>query len=323
MGALHAGHMSLIRQAAQENAHVIVSIFVNPTQFAAHEDLDTYPRTWDADMKILNELNPELATTDADAGCAGCIRAVFAPTSQTMYPASPPSSDPNGSGSFVTITPLSSILEGQSRPTFFRGVTTVCMKLFNIVDPDKVYFGQKDVQQTVVVKRMVADFFLPTEVRIVPTLREADGLALSSRNVYLGERRRRVSKVLYASLKQGEDVHASGAKSRAAILAAVEDAIRSVGRQQDGLDPALRTRFELEYLSLADPDTLEEVEEADSTRGAVLSGAIKMLPLEAPQRGEDTGLGGGRSAVRLIDNLVLKPQKELDKSATAGDGLRS
>ena len=179
MGALHDGHVSLVRQAAADNREVFVSVYVNPTQFGVNEDLDSYPKTWDSDMKKLEELDRELAGTEG----SGRITAIFAPSTRTMYPTLPPDSEIPGKGSFVTITPVGSLLEGASRPVFFRGVATVCMKLFNIVNPERVYFGQKDVQQTVVIRRMVKDFHLNIDVKIGPTRREPDGLAMSSRNV--------------------------------------------------------------------------------------------------------------------------------------------
>ncbi|PQE26224.1 pantoate-beta-alanine ligase protein [Rutstroemia sp. NJR-2017a BBW] len=207
MGALHTGHLSLIRLAAAENSNVVVSIYVNPTQFGLHEDLDSYPKTWDADCKMLRDLDRELA----ENGNMGKIAAVFAPTTETMYPSGRPSQEVNAKGSFVTITPVGELLEGSSRPTFFRGVATVCMKLFNIVLPEK---------------------------------------------------------------------------------------------QQ--LEPEERVKFEVDYISLADPETMEEIKEIDETKGAILSGAIKMLPVESPQEGEDLGAAGG-PPVRLIDNIILKP----------------
>lgn len=145
MGALHEGHISLIRQAAAENTDILVTIFVNPTQFGVNEDLDSYPRTWDSDVAKLEELNNELARL---GGQHGRVTGLLAPTPNVMYPTLPPSSEVDGHGSFVTITPLSHKLEGASRPVFFRGVATVCMKLFNIATADRAYFGQKDVQQT-------------------------------------------------------------------------------------------------------------------------------------------------------------------------------
>ncbi|KAI9827164.1 MAG: pantothenate synthase [Thelocarpon impressellum] len=313
MGALHDGHLSLIRRAAQENTDVFVSIYINPTQFGANEDLDSYPQTWAADIEKLKELDQGLAEANdaegqASSGGRGRISAVFAPTTKTMYPSLPPSSDPAGQGSFVNITPLASLLEGQSRPTFFRGVATVCMKLFNIMTPDRVYFGQKDIQQTVVIKRMVKDFGMGVDVVVVPTSREPDGLAMSSRNVYLGKRRRKVATVLSQTLGAAEWRHAEGFRTRADILYPALQLVASVARQQQELEPSLRVLFDVDYISLADPDSLEEVDEVEDGRGAILSGAIKMLPIEKPQAGEDRGLGGGETSVRLIDNIILQPR---------------
>ncbi|OKP12300.1 Pantoate--beta-alanine ligase [Penicillium subrubescens] len=142
MGALHEGHLSLIQEAARENTDVFVSIYVNPTQFGVNEDLSSYPRTWDGDVKKLEKLNEELGNLGAGTGR---ITAIFAPTSKVMYPTLPPSSEIDGHGSFVDITPLARNLEGVSHPVFFRGVATICMKKFNMTTPDRVYFGQKDV----------------------------------------------------------------------------------------------------------------------------------------------------------------------------------
>ncbi|KAK5162550.1 hypothetical protein LTR04_003447 [Oleoguttula sp. CCFEE 6159] len=303
MGALHEGHLSLVRQAAQENTDVFVSIYVNPTQFGVNEDLDSYPKTWDTDVKMLETVDNELASKSG----SGRISAIFAPTTKTMYPTLPPSSEILGKGSFVTITPLGTLLEGASRPVFFRGVATVCMKLFNIVKPDRVYFGQKDVQQTVVIRRMVQDFHIDTRVMIGATKREPDGLAMSSRNVYLGSRRRLVATVLSQALMAAEAQFKNGKRSRGDILWPANDVVDKKAMEQDSLPAEKRARFEVDYISLADPDTLEEVEEVNEEKGAILSGAIKMLPLENPQEGEDCGLSGGGGTVRLIDNIILKP----------------
>lgn len=305
MGALHQGHISLVRQAAIENRHVFVSIYVNPTQFGINEDLESYPKTWDSDMQQLRDLDQQLASERR-----GRIEVVFAPTTKTMYPTLPPDSSLPGTGSFVTITPLGNLLEGKTRPVFFRGVATVCTKLFNIVQAERVYFGQKDVQQTVVIKRMVKDFHLNTEVRICATEREADGLAMSSRNVYLGERRRKVAVVLSQSLRAAEAAFHMGKTSRIDILSLAQDVAERMRTQQDFLSETNRARFEVDYISLADPDTMEEVQVVDPHRGAVLSGAIKMLPLESPGEGEKLGLGGDQAPVRLIDNIILSPREE-------------
>lgn len=303
MGALHAGHLSLIRMAAKENHSVVISIYVNPTQFGVHEDLDSYPKTWEKDCKMLRDLDRELAS---DGDNLGKIGAVFAPTTDTMYPSGKPSQAVNGKGSFVTITPIGEILEGASRPTFFRGVATVCMKLFNIVTPEKVYFGQKDVQQMVVIKKLVKDFCMDTKVVIGETQREPDGLALSSRNVYLGTRRRKLATVLSKTLKVAEAAYHRGCRSRDELLGPANELIRLILAEQNQLKPEERVTFEVDYISLAHPETLEELEEIDENRGAILSGAVKMLPVESPQEGEDLGSSGG-PPVRLIDNIILDP----------------
>jgi pantoate--beta-alanine ligase len=304
MGALHAGHLSLIRIAAAENSNVVVSIYVNPTQFGVHEDLDSYPKTWDADCKMLRDLDRELA----DNGNMGKIAAVFAPTTETMYPSGRPSQEVDAKGSFVTITPVGELLEGASRPTFFRGVATVCMKLFNIVMPENVYFGQKDVQQTVVIKKMVKDFCMDTKVVVGETQREPDGLAMSSRNVYLGARRRKLATALSDMLKIAESIYTAGGRSRDDLLSPALEQAKMLLTAQQQLEPEERVKFEVDYISLADPETMEEVNEIDETKGAILSGAIKMLPVESPQDGEDLGVAGG-PPVRLIDNIILKPLK--------------
>ncbi|KAJ4337037.1 pantoate-beta-alanine ligase [Ascochyta clinopodiicola] len=304
MGALHEGHISLVRQAAAENTDVWVTIYVNPTQFGVNEDLASYPKTWEADMEKLRDLDRDLAREGK-----GRVSAVFAPSTNTMYPTSPPDSSLPGAGSFVEMRPLGQLLEGASRPVFFRGVATVCMKLFNICTPDSVYFGQKDAQQTVVIKKLVKDFHLDTKVRICDTSRESDGLALSSRNVYLGARRRNVGIVLNQALRKAEAQFKDGKRPRGDILWPAVDHGDRVQHEQEALEPSKRALFQVDYISLADPDTMEEVEKVDETKGAILSGAVKMLPLEDPQEGEDLGLGGGQVAVRLIDNIVLQPTR--------------
>lgn len=302
MGALHDGHLSLVRAAASENTDVFVTIYVNPTQFGLNEDLASYPKTWEADLRMLDMLDRELA-----ASGAGRVSAVFAPTTKTMYPTLPPDSSLPGAGSFVEMRPLGQLLEGASRPVFFRGVATVCMKLFNICAPERVYFGQKDIQQTVVIRRLVKDFHLNMDVRVIPTSREPDGLALSSRNVYLGARRRKIGIVLYQALRRAEAQYRGGKRKRGDILWPANDHADQTKEAQDALSLDKRARFEVDYLSLADPDTMEEVDEVDPARGAILSGAIKMLPVEQPGLDEELGVGGGQIPVRLIDNIVLDP----------------
>ncbi|KAI0482012.1 pantoate-beta-alanine ligase [Xylariaceae sp. FL0804] len=301
MGALHAGHLSLIRAAARESHHVVVSVYVNPAQFGVAEDLASYPVTWDADCRVLAELDRELADDGANLGR---ISAVFAPTTAEMYPSGFPGQEPDSKGSFVVLTPISELLEGGTRPTFFRGVATVCMKLFNIVQPERVYFGQKDVQQTAVIRKMVKDFMLPTQVVVEPTSREPDGLALSSRNVYLGARRRKVATVLSRALQAAEAQYLTGSLSREAILEAANKVAVDTLNDQMALAPEERVKYEIDYISLADPSTMEELTEVDPKTGGILSGAVKMLPVESPRPGEDLGHSGG-PAVRLIDNIVL------------------
>ena len=305
MGALHSGHLSLVRRAAEENTDVWVTIYVNPTQFGLNEDLASYPKTWETDMQMLRDLDRQLATEGK-----GRISAVFAPSTNTMYPTTPPDSSIPGVGSFVEMRPLGQLLEGASRPVFFRGVATVCMKLFNMCTPDSVYFGQKDAQQTVVIKKLVKDFHIDTKVVICETEREPDGLALSSRNVYLGERRRKVGLVLSQALRKAEAQYNSGKRLRGDILWPAVDHGDRVQHEQDNLQPNKRAKFQVDYISLADPDTMEEVEMVDETKGAILSGAVKMMPLEEPQGGEHLGLGEDQVAVRLIDNIVLSPTKK-------------
>ncbi|KAG6116534.1 hypothetical protein E4U13_001807 [Claviceps humidiphila] len=306
MGALHEGHMALIRAAARENHHVVVSIYVNPAQFGIREDLASYPVTWETDTAALAKLDGELADEGANLGR---VSAVFAPTTPDMYPSGFPGQEVDSKGSFVTITPVGEVLEGASRPTFFRGVATVCMKLFNIVQPERVYFGQKDVQQTLVIRRMVQDLMVPTEVVVCPTERESDGLALASRNVYLGTRRRKVGLVLYQALRAAENAYRGGEAqtNRAAILGAAQAVCDEVLQAQKDMKPSERALFDIDYLSLADPDSLQELDEVDPRRGAILSGAVKMLPVEDSQEGEDLGHSGG-PAVRLIDNIILSPK---------------
>ncbi|OAA68295.1 pantoate-beta-alanine ligase [Niveomyces insectorum RCEF 264] len=311
MGALHAGHLALTRAAARETDAVVVSVYVNPTQFGVQEDLGSYPRTWAADCAALAALDAEFAAAAAAAGSGsgsgseasaesvesagttaattepatrtrgGRIAAVFAPTTPEMYPSGPPSQAVDGAGSFVTITPVGTVLEGASRPTFFRGVATVCMKLFHIVQPERVYFGQKDVQQTVVVRRMVRDFRIPLTVVVCPTLAQRVPGHATPR------RRRRAAP------------GAAGGRRLAAARRVVDETLAV----QQRLPPSERALFEVDYLSLAEPDTMLEVaNRIDWTRGAILSGAVRMLPVEAPQPGEDLGHSGG-APVRLIDNI--------------------
>jgi len=306
MGALHDGHLALIRHAARECPHVLVSIFLNPAQFAPHEDLASYPVQFAKDAAALAALDAELASSSSSSSVHGRIAAVFAPSVAEMYPSGFPGQEIRSTGSFVTVTPVGDVLEGVARPTFFRGVATVVTKLLNAALPDRIYLGQKDVQQTVVLRRLVRDFLVPTDVVVVPTVRDpVDGLALSSRNVYLGARRRRIAPVLWRALCAAEAAYRDGgARGRGQILAAAHSVLNRVAAEQAALRPHERTVFEVAYVSLADPDTMMELDVVEPERGAVLAGAVRMLPVEEAVDGEDLGHEGG-PAVRLLDNIIL------------------
>jgi pantoate--beta-alanine ligase len=289
MGALHAGHLSLIRTAARENDVVAVSIFVNPAQFSPTEDLAVYPRTLGTDLALLERLN------DDDDECRGRVEALFVPSVAELYPHGIPQEEELQRGAFVTVQPLASRLEGVTRPHFFRGVATVCAKLFNIVQPERAYFGQKDVQQSIVLKRLVRDLCFPVEIRVCPTGREEDGLAMSSRNVYLGERRRKAAPVLYQALRAAEEEYE---RLKAAGEAVDAGKVRRKGLEvlqgMGGVEESVKV--EVEYFSLADTQELEELEVVvDAGKGAVLSAAVKMLPSQ-----------DGEIPVRLIDNIILE-----------------
>lgn len=194
MGALHEGHASLIRQASTECDYVVVSIFVNPLQFGPSEDFERYPRTMPADVTLAGDMGADL---------------IFAPSVQEMYP------EPQLT--FVEVEQITGGLCGASRPGHFKGVSTVVTKLFNIVLPDAAYFGQKDAQQAAVIKRMVKDLSMPLEIRVCPTVRESDGLAKSSRNVYLTADQRAAAPVLYQALQQAEQAIQAGERDAAII----------------------------------------------------------------------------------------------------------
>ena len=250
MGALHEGHLSLVRRARIENSSVVVTIFVNPTQFAPNEDLAAYPRDPDRDLSLL----------DSEG-----VDAVFMPPSEEVYPA--------GFDTWISVERTSAPLEGEARPGHFRGVATVVCKLFNIVRPDRAYFGQKDAQQLQVIRRLNADLNLDVEVTAMPTIREADGLAMSSRNAYLSPEQRRAAPVLYAALQAAQDLHADGVRQAAAVREAMQRVLAAEPLAQP------------EYVSVADPDTLAELDQIDGH--ALVSLAVRI------------------GATRLIDNVVL------------------
>jgi pantoate--beta-alanine ligase len=251
MGALHDGHLSLVRAALAECRPVIASIFVNPTQFAVGEDLQKYPRTMETDRQKLE-----------DAG----VDTLFAPEAAEIYPP--------GFRTWVNVEGLSERLEGKSRPGHFRGVTTVVLKLLEIVQPEKAYFGRKDAQQARLIRQMARDLHLDTEIVVCPIVREADGLALSSRNAYLQADERRAATALYRALDAARNSIARGERDALRLTAAMREMLRA--------EPLANP----DYVELVDAETLEPV---TRLRGACLA-------LVAARFG----------ATRLIDNLLIE-----------------
>ena len=250
MGYLHEGHLALVKHARAENAIVVVSIFVNPTQFGPSEDLGTYPRDLDRDLKLLEKEKADI---------------VFVPSDVEMYP-------PEFS-TWVDVEKVTERLEGASRPGHFRGVATVVAKLFNIVQPTKAYFGQKDAQQAIVIKRMVVDLDTDIEIVVVPTVRESDGLAMSSRNTYLSPEERQAATVLFRALSLARQLWQGGEEDA--------DKIRYEMKSLIAKEPLAQ----IDYVSIADANTLKELEEIDCP--ALASLAVRI----------------GRT--RLIDNILL------------------
>ena len=220
MGALHTGHLSLVERACRDNDRVVVSIFVNPIQFGPGEDLDRYPRNPDRDAELL-----------AKAG----VDAIYQPTVEAMYPP--------GSSTRIHVAGVAEPLEGRARPGHFDGVATVVAKLFATVEPDRAYFGQKDAQQVAVVKRMARDLDFPVEVRVCPTVREPDGLALSSRNAYLTTEERKAAACLSSALRLASDAYARGERR--------PERLRQIVRERLEAEPLA----EVEYAELVDPET--------------------------------------------------------------------
>ncbi len=251
MGYLHEGHLSLVRRAAEECDHVIVSIYVNPTQFGPSEDFEAYPRDLERDMSLLEPLGVDI---------------VFAPTDDEMYPP--------GFQTYVEVTELTKVLEGASRQGHFRGVTTVVAKLFNMVQPDKAYFGQKDAQQAIVIRRMVADLNFPLEIVVCPTVREPDGLAMSSRNTYLTPEQREAAPDKARALSAAEKAYMDGERSSGRLREIMLDVLNS--------EPLA----EVEYVSVADNETLQELD-GPIEKPVLLSMAVRI------------------GKTRLIDNIVL------------------
>lgn len=251
MGALHEGHLSLVRAAKQSCDAVVVSIFVNPTQFGPQEDFAQYPRDVEADCAMLEREG---------------VDAVFLPSVEEMYPP--------GATTYVDAGAISERLDGASRPGHFRGVTTVVAKLFHIVDPEKAFFGQKDAAQVAVLRRMVEDLRFHTELVVCPIVREADGLAMSSRNRYLSGEERQQALVLQKTLNAIQSRFAGGERSAEQLIA--------TGLYEMANEPAVR----VDYLRVVDPRTLEDVDEVE-VRALVAVAAF---------------VGG----TRLIDNVVLE-----------------
>jgi pantoate--beta-alanine ligase len=250
MGYLHEGHLSLVRASVRDNDHTAVTIFVNPAQFGPSEDLARYPRDEARDLALL----------DAEG-----VEAVFAPSVGEVYP--------NGFSTYVTVEGLTERMEGASRPTHFRGVTTVVAKLLNIARADRAYFGQKDAQQLAVVRRMARDLNIETEIVGMPIVREPDGLALSSRNVYLSPDERAAALVLSRALRHAEELHAAGDRDASAIRAAVEQIIR--GEPLAALD----------YVAVVDAESLAAISRIE--RPTLVAVAARF------------------GATRLIDNTVV------------------
>jgi pantoate--beta-alanine ligase len=250
MGALHEGHLSLVRAARAQSDVVVVSIFVNPTQFGPNEDFAKYPRTFDPDKAML------------DREGVDCI---FYPSVEEMYPP--------GATTWVTVERLSDKLDGRSRPGHFRGVTTVVSKLFNIVQPQAAFFGQKDAAQVAVIRKMVRDLNFPVKIVVCPILRELDGLAMSSRNAYLNPQERKQALVLSRSLQRVQSLVDRGEHS--------VDKLITAGQQVIADEPAVR----LDYFEIVDPYTLDPV--SDVANGALVAVAAYV------------------GATRLIDNLLL------------------
>ncbi len=257
MGALHEGHLSLVRAAKQRCDLVVVSIFVNPTQFGPNEDFTLYPRTLQKDSELLKN---------------AAVDFLFAPSTEDMYP--------EGASTYVTVQGLSARLDGKSRPGHFRGVATIVSKLFHLVQPDVAFFGQKDAAQIAVIRKMVRDLNFPVEIVACPIVREPDGLAMSSRNVYLTKEERKSALALSRSLQKVEQLFKSGNRN-------IEELI-SAGKQTLAQDSGVK----LDYFSIVDSDTLEELHKPGAQN-------INQPALVA--------VAAYVGKTRLIDNIVLVP----------------
>ncbi|MBI1854786.1 MAG: pantoate--beta-alanine ligase [Chloroflexi bacterium] len=251
MGYLHEGHLSLARRAKAECRAVVVSIFVNPAQFGPNEDLSKYPRDLDRDLRLLESAGVDL---------------VWTPTPEVMYPP--------GFQTWVEVEEMTRPLEGAMRPGHFRGVTTIVAKLFNAVQPGRAYFGQKDAQQAAVIRQMARDLDFPIEIIVCPIIREADGLAMSSRNIYLDAEQRKAATILYRALSAAKDEFEKGERKAGILRQIIKEIIAS--------EPLAR----MQYVSCSDYDTLQELEKV--TGKTLLSTAVFI------------------GKTRLIDNFVLE-----------------
>jgi pantoate--beta-alanine ligase len=251
MGYLHEGHMALVKQARADNSVVVASIFVNPTQFGPTEDFKTYPRNTEHDLAILRKERTDI---------------VFMPSAEEIYP--------EGFNSWVEVEKITDRLEGSCRPGHFKGVATIVAKLFNIVEPTRAYFGQKDAQQALVIKKMASDLNMNLEVIVAPTVRESDGLAMSSRNVYLNPQERQAATVLFKALTLAQNMRGKGERNA--------DTIRQKMTALINKEPLAK----IEYVSIADTKTLEELSEIN--KQALASLAVRI------------------GKTRLIDNILLE-----------------
>jgi pantoate--beta-alanine ligase len=253
MGYLHAGHLSLVEMARSQNDIVVVSIFVNPTQFGPNEDLSRYPRDMERDLALLKEAGVDW---------------VFTPTVDEIYAP--------GYSTYIDVREVTSRLEGAARPGHFQGVATVVAKLFNIVQPHRAYFGQKDAQQVVVVRKMVRDLNFPVEIVVGETMREPDGLAMSSRNVYLNPEERQAALVLYKALSAARKLWEQGERRGTPLREAMQRTLAA--------EPLARP----DYVSVANPYTLQELDDSKQDKEALASLAVRI------------------GKTRLIDNFVMR-----------------
>lgn len=275
------GHCHLVKASLAENDKTVVSIFVNPSQFAPHEDLDAYPRTLDRDLHMLEKMFTGKS-----------VDVVYVPETREMYPSGIVLEVGEQKGAFVNVHGCSEGLEGAHRPAFFRGVATVVTKLLNVVLPERVYFGQKDAQQCVVVKNLVKDLLINTEVRVLETHRESNGLAMLSRNEYLSPKVKEQASIIYKGLCAAMTLYSDRIQSGSTEIPAAE--ILSKVREVYSHMPSL---WEIEYVAVSHPETLEELKLVDPAVGGLISTAVKV------PRGDE-------GVARLIDNVQLAPLKK-------------